>query len=71
MKTIVAALISATIVASVVNTPTTTFVTVDGIDYPVCAVEDCSDQVGQVGVWINSKGQHWLSVGERSYLVHP
>ncbi|QGJ88842.1 hypothetical protein SEA_YECEY3_91 [Mycobacterium phage Yecey3] len=44
-------------------------VTVDGIDYPVCDLEDCSDQPGQIGVWINSEGQHWLSVGETSYLI--
>lgn len=45
-------------------------VTVDGRDYPVCAVEDCSDQPGQVGVWFDpDTGNAWLSVGERSYPV--
>ena len=44
--------------------------TVDGVDYPVCAVEDCSDQPGQVGVWLDrDTGNWWLSLGERSYLV--
>ena len=45
-------------------------VTVDGVDYPVCAVEDCSDQPGQVGVWNDpDTGRGWLSVGEVSYLI--
>ena len=44
--------------------------TVDGTDYPLCAEEDCSDQPGQVGVWIDpDTGNHWLSIGERSYQV--
>jgi hypothetical protein len=34
--------------------------TVDGVDYPVCAEEDCSDQVGQVGVWFSKSTGHWL-----------
>ncbi|WP_036438041.1 hypothetical protein [Mycobacterium sp. URHB0044] len=37
--------------------------TVDGVDYPVCAMEDCSDQPGQVGLWIND-GHTWLELGE-------
>lgn len=45
--------------------------TVDGVDYPICAVEDCSDQPGQVGVWINSAGERWLSLGEYSLLIEP
>ncbi|AGR46499.1 hypothetical protein ODIN_85 [Mycobacterium phage Odin] len=50
-------------------TPHTTM-TVDAVDYPVCDLEDCSDQPGQVGVWIDpDTGDHWLSVGEISYRV--
>ncbi|AFV51217.1 hypothetical protein First_0087 [Mycobacterium phage First] len=45
--------------------------TVDGRDYPVCVEEDCSDQVGQVGIWLDKDtGNWWLSLGEgQSYLV--
>ncbi|ALF02231.1 hypothetical protein SEA_LADYBIRD_90 [Mycobacterium phage LadyBird] len=44
--------------------------TVDGRDYPVCHVEDCSDQPGQVGIWEDKDtGNWWLSLGEQSYLV--
>ena len=40
-------------------------VTVDGVDYPVCATEDCSDQVGSVGVWRDpDTGTEYLSIGE-------
>lgn len=47
-----------------------TELTVDGHDYPVCAVEDCSDQPGQVGLWLDSDtGDWWLSTGETSVLV--
>lgn len=45
--------------------------TVDGVDYPLCAEEDCSDQPGQLGVWINSEGERWLSVGEYSLFIEP
>lgn len=46
--------------------------TVDGTDYPVCSLEDCSDQPNQVGVWIDpDTGTAWLSLGERSYRVTP
>ena len=39
--------------------------TVDGVDYPVCAEEDCSDQVGQVGLWYSrSMGAWLLELGE-------
>lgn len=38
--------------------------TVDGVDYPLCAVEDCSDQPGQVGIWTNSEGEQYLELGE-------
>jgi hypothetical protein len=50
--------------------PTATW-TVDGVDYPQCVMEDCSDVAGQVGVWIDpDTGDHWLSLGtERSVRV--
>ncbi|QJD50293.1 hypothetical protein SEA_IWOKEUPLIKEDIS_90 [Mycobacterium phage Iwokeuplikedis] len=40
-------------------------------DVPVCAVEDCSDQPGQVGMWLDKDtGNWWLSLGEgESFLV--
>ncbi|MCU1697859.1 MAG: First [Mycobacterium sp.] len=39
--------------------------TVDGVDYPVCAQEDCSDVVQQTGVWYSkSRGQWLLELGE-------
>jgi len=37
-------------------------VTVDGTDYPVCDVEDCSDQPGGIGVWFNG-GRGYLELG--------
>lgn len=44
--------------------------TVDGTDYPVCAEEDCSDQVGQVGVWFSRSTGHWLlELGEHEMYV--
>jgi hypothetical protein len=47
-----------------------TTMTVDGTDYPVCVMEDCSDQPGQVGLWLDQDTGNWyLSVGETSYLV--
>lgn len=38
---------------------------------PVCTVEDCSDQVGQVGLWEDKDTGNWYySAGEcASYLV--
>jgi|JI102314A2RNA_FD_contig_111_259601_length_5021_multi_3_in_0_out_0_14 hypothetical protein len=45
--------------------------TVDGVEYPICEQEDCSDQPGQIGVWINSEGERWLSVGEYSLHIEP
>ena len=40
-------------------------VTVDGRDYAVCAVEDCSDQPGQIGVWTSKRtGLSYLIIGE-------
>jgi plastocyanin len=49
----------------------TVTMTVDGVDYPVCAVEDCSDQAGQVGVWFSKSTGHWLlELGEfETYVV--
>lgn len=44
----------------------------DGSTYevPVCHVEDCSDQLGQVGVWFDpDSGVGWLSVGETSHRI--
>lgn len=39
--------------------------TVDGTDYPVCSVEDCSDQPNQTGVWYSEYlGQWLLELGE-------
>lgn len=38
--------------------------TVDGVDYPVCVEEDCSDQPGQVGVWTSREGKSYLELGE-------
>lgn len=50
-----------------VETSYTELLTVDGVDYPVCRVEDCSDQPGQVGVWTSpDDGRRWLSLGEGS-----
>lgn len=43
--------------------------TVDGVDYPLCAVEDCSDQPGQVGIWTDKSGEQWLSLGEHSLHI--
>ncbi|AKF14249.1 hypothetical protein SEA_LUCHADOR_85 [Mycobacterium phage Luchador] len=44
--------------------------TVDGVDYPVCVEEDCSDQPGQIGIWIDQDtGNQWLSLGEESYRI--
>lgn len=39
--------------------------TVDGVDYPVCFVEDCSDQPNQLGLWEDQDTGNWyLSLGE-------
>ena len=53
------------------NVPTVTMtVTVDGVDYPVCAEEDCSDRPGQIGVWFDpDTGDAWLSLGETSIPI--
>lgn len=35
---------------------------------PRCVYEDCSDQPGQIGVWISpDTGEAWISTGEQSY----
>ena len=47
--------------------PTETTV-VDGIEYAVCAEEDCSDQPGQIGVWRND-GRSWLIIEEATYPI--
>ena len=37
---------------------------------PTCAEEDCSDQPGQIGLWLDrDTGNWWLSVGESSALI--
>ncbi|URC18171.1 membrane protein [Mycobacterium phage Zenteno07] len=37
---------------------------------PICAEEDCSDQPGQIGLWLDrDTGNWWLSVGESSALI--
>lgn len=43
---------------------------IDIDQFPECIEEDCSDQPGQVGVWLDEDtGNWWLSLGEKSYLV--
>jgi hypothetical protein len=37
---------------------------------PVCSAEDCSDQPGQVGMWLDrDTGDWYLSVGQSSLLI--
>ena len=37
---------------------------------PTCSVEDCSDQPGQIGLWLDrDTGNWWFSTGETSALV--
>ncbi|AEM05903.1 hypothetical protein TIROTHETA9_84 [Mycobacterium phage TiroTheta9] len=37
---------------------------------PECVEEDCSDQPGQVGMWLDEDTGNWyLSLGESSVLV--
>ena len=31
---------------------------------PTCAVEDCSDQPGQVGLWTSREGNAYIEIGE-------
>ncbi len=48
----------------------TEMVTVDGQDYPICAVEDCSDQPEQIGVWRSKRtGREFLIIGEATYPI--
>lgn len=42
----------------------TVTVTIDGTDYPVCSLEDCSDQPAGVGAWQDSDTGRW-------YLITP
>lgn len=51
------------------DVPPSQTATVDGVDYPLCAVEDCSDQPGQIGIWTNADGVQWLSLGEFSIRI--
>lgn len=44
---------------------------VDGKEYPVCHVEDCSDMPNQIGVWTNKKGMSFLIIGENTYPITP
>ena len=51
--------------ASAEPVPTISLTDVHDIDtLPVCEVEDCSDQPGQVGVWLSSEGDWYLERGE-------
>lgn len=46
-----------------------TTLTVDGTDYAVCAVEDCSDQ-GGTGLWLDTDTGNWyLEIGDKTWLV--
>lgn len=36
---------------------------------PVCVEEDCSDQPGQVGMWLDSTGNWYLELGESVTLL--
>ncbi|AOZ61326.1 hypothetical protein SEA_DARTHPHADER_86 [Mycobacterium phage DarthPhader] len=49
----------------------TTTVEVDSVllDFPVCHLEDCSDQAEQVGVWISNEGISYLIVGESTTRI--
>ncbi|QGH80649.1 hypothetical protein SEA_RAHALELUJAH_89 [Mycobacterium phage Rahalelujah] len=45
-------------------------VTVDAYSFPVCDLEDCSDQPNQIGVWRDSDtGRDFLILGERTYTI--
>ena len=44
--------------------------TVDGVDYPECATEDCSDQPYGVGVWEDKDTGNWyFTTPEFSTLI--
>ncbi|QHB37371.1 hypothetical protein I5G58_gp069 [Mycobacterium phage BirdsNest] len=46
----------------------TDFGNIDAI--PTCVEEDCSDQPGQIGLWLDrDTGNWWFSTGESSALV--
>lgn len=47
--------------------------TVDGTDYPVCHVEDCSDQPNQTGLWYSHHLGRWLlELGpDQTFVVQP
>lgn len=64
-------LVSPSAIAHADDTISLTTMTVDGVDYPVCDEEDCSDQVGQVGLWLDEDTGDWyLELGEDvTYLV--
>lgn len=51
--------------------PTINITDIPNIDsLPVCQVEDCSDQPGQVGVWYSkSTGNWYLERGESTWLI--
>jgi hypothetical protein len=58
------------IASSPIASAVSSTMTVDGVDYPVCAEEDCSDQVNQVGVWFSHSMDHWLLInGEQTFVV--
>lgn len=73
MKTITASLLiafaSLLVLASPASADDQVTVTVDGTEYALCSEEDCSDQVGQIGVWQNSEGRSFLIVGEETYPI--
>lgn len=58
------------IASSPIASAVSSTMTVDGVDYPVCAMEDCSDQTNQVGVWFSRSMDHWLLInGEDTFVV--
>ncbi|AOT24738.1 hypothetical protein PBI_STASIA_82 [Mycobacterium phage Stasia] len=62
------ALIAAIIALSPVGTVDLT--DIEPSVYPVCVEEDCSDQPGQVGMWLDRDTGNWyLSLGETSLAV--
>jgi hypothetical protein len=47
---------------------------IDGLidSLPVCAEEDCSDQIGQTGMWLDKDTGDWyleLGSADRTYVV--
>ena len=52
--------------------PPSVTVTVDGADYPLCYVEDCSDQPNQIGVWRDpDTGDQFFIVGDSTMRITP